>query len=98
MMVMVTMMLLPPPPRERWLTHLRAHLEPPPRELSTLLTLHQTFLSELQEADNSFTESFLSFIPFMKVPSSCSHATPPSPSSLTWRRLLLLFSARRCRE
>ncbi|ELR12945.1 RhoGEF domain containing protein [Acanthamoeba castellanii str. Neff] len=37
------------------------------RELSTLLTLHQTFLSELQEADNSFTESFLSFIPFMKI-------------------------------
>jgi hypothetical protein len=37
------------------------------RELSTLLTLHQTFLSELQEANNSFTESFLSFVPFMKV-------------------------------
>ncbi len=48
-----------------------------------MLTLHQTFLSELQEADNSFTESFLSFIPFMKVPLPSSFKPPSlSPSSL----------------
>jgi hypothetical protein len=68
-------------------------LEPPPRELSTLLTLHQTFLSELQEADNSFTESFLSFIPFMKVTPSFLIQT-----TITLTIIADFFAACRCRE